>query len=57
MLTGPPMLTPSAHEGIGTDGRVNSTWPGSRWPNTIWSTTRTRMMISATRANVASGLC
>ena len=55
-VTGPPMLTPSAHEGIGSDGSETSTWPGTRWPKITWSTTRRTMTIAATRAKVPSGL-
>ena len=35
-VTGPPMLTAAAHEGRGTCGRVNRTWPGTpRCPKRI----------------------
>src|ERR1035437_472849 len=52
-VTGPPMLTPAAHPGNGTCGRGKSTWPGSRYPNTTWTTTRMTITIRPNRKKTA----
>ena len=53
-VTGPPMLTPSAHDGRGTWGRVNRTWPGRRFPNRITRTTRSTMTTRPSRRKTTS---
>ena len=50
-VTGPPTLTPRAQDGSGTWGRVTSTWPGSRLPNTTTSATRRAITTSPRRRN------
>ena len=50
-MTGPPTLTPAAHDGSCAWGRPNSSWPGSRTPNAAWNTSRATTSAAPSLAN------
>ena len=60
-VTGPPNVTPAAHDGRSTCGNVKSTCPGRRSPNNTWRRTRTTMIAHPKRTKLpnvrAHGAC